>query len=66
MGSSGNGRARNLQAMVRLPALRHNCRLDHIDRLEYTARRRWDQPVIPTTAYQHESRDPAPYTKDGT
>jgi hypothetical protein len=52
--------------MVRLPALRHNCRIDHIDRLEYAARRRWDQPVEPTTAYRHESREPDPYTKEGT
>jgi transposase-like protein len=62
----GFGSERNLQAMVRLLALRHNCRLDRIDWLEYAARWRWDQPVEPTTAYQHESRDPDPYTKDGT
>jgi transposase-like protein len=62
----GFGSERNLQAMVRLLALRHNCRLDHIDWLEYAARWRWDQPVEPTTAYRHESRDPTSYTKDGT
>jgi hypothetical protein len=59
----GFGSERNLQAMVRLLALRHNCLIDRIDRLEYAARRRWGQPVIPTTAYRHESRDPALDTK---
>lgn len=62
----GFGSERNLRAMVRLLALRHNCRIDRIDWLEYAAQWRWDQPVEPTTAYQHESRDPDPYTNQGT
>ncbi len=62
----GFGSERNLQAMVRLLALRHNCLIDRIDWLEYAARWHWDQPVEPITAYQHESRDPAPYTNEGT
>lgn len=62
----GFGSERNFAAMVRLLALRHNCRIDRIDWLEYAAHWRWDQPVEPTTAYQHESRDPHPYTNEGT
>ncbi|WP_461368580.1 transposase [Candidatus Darwinibacter acetoxidans] len=60
------GSERNLRAMTRLLALRHNCIIDRTDWLEHAARWRWDQPVPLTTAYQHESR-PAPlYTNGGT
>ncbi|MGD9496611.1 MAG: hypothetical protein AB7Y46_09930 [Armatimonadota bacterium] len=60
------GSERNLQAMLRLPALRDNCLIDRTDWLEHAARWRWHQLVEATTAYQHESRDPAPYTNHGT
>ena len=60
------GSERNLRAMVRLLALRHNCLIDRTDWLHHAARWRWDIPVEPTTAYQHKSCQPAPYTNDGT
>ena len=60
------GSERNLQAMVRLLALRHNCIIERTDWLDHAARWRWDQPVQLTTAYQHESRPTSPYTNGGT
>ena len=51
----GFGSERNLQAMVRLPALRHNCLIDRIDRLEYAARA---QDAVGRQLHTGMSRDP--------
>lgn len=64
---ASGGRAR---ATVGLPALYHNRITDRSDGLDYAARRRWDRPVISTTAYRQRAAIPVSYTytntKDGT
>jgi len=45
---------RNMQAMVRLLALPHNCLIDRIDWVAYAARWRWQQPIAPPTTHQQE------------
>jgi len=48
------GSERNLAAMVRLLALRHNCLIDGIDWVGYAARWLWQAPTGPPTTHQQE------------
>ena len=60
------GSERNLQAMTRLLALRHNCIIDRMDWLEHAARWLWQAPATATTTQQQQRTEPHPYTNGGT
>jgi transposase-like protein len=60
------GGERNLQAMTRLLALRHNCIIDRIDWVGYAARWLWQTPVTAPTTQQQQRAQPHPYTNRGT
>jgi len=60
------GSERNLQAMVRLLALRHNCIIDRTDWLEYAARWLWQAPATAPTSLHQQRALPHPYTNGGT
>jgi transposase-like protein len=60
------GSERNLQAMVRLLALRHNCIMDRTDWLEHAARWLWQAPATAPTTQQQQRAQPHPYTNGGT
>lgn len=60
------GAIRNMEAMVRLIALRHNCLLDRTDWLRHAAYSVWHTPVPNTTTQQQQRPHPPPYTKQGT
>lgn len=60
------GSQRNLQAMTRLIALRHNCIQDRKDWLEHAARWLWQAPATAPTTQQQQRALPHPYTNGGT
>jgi len=60
------GSERNMRAMTRLLALRHNCIIDRTDWLEHAARWLWQVPATAPTTQQQQRAQPQPYTNDGT
>lgn len=60
------GSERNLQAMTRLLALRHNCIIDRTDWLAYAARWLWQAPATAITTQQQQRAQPHSYTNGGT
>ena len=60
------GSERNLQAMLRLLALRHNCILDGTDWLQRTAEWLWPMPTTAPTTQQQQRPNTPPYTNGGT
>lgn len=60
------GSERNLRAMTRLLALRHNCIIDRTDWLEHAARWLWQAPATAPTTQQQQRAQPHPYTNGGT
>lgn len=60
------GSERNMEAMTRLIALRHNCLLDRADWLAHAARSAWDLPISAVERQQLQSTQPTPYTEEGT
>jgi hypothetical protein len=60
------GSERNLQAMLRLLALRHNCILDGTDWLQRAAEWLWPMPATAPTAQQQQRPPTPPYTNEGT
>ncbi len=60
------GSERNLQAMLRLLALRHNCILDGTDWLQRTAEWLWPMPATAPTTQQQQRPNTPPYTNRGT
>lgn len=60
------GSERNLRAMTRLLALRHNCIIDRADWLEHAARWLWQAPASAPATQQQQRAQPQPYTNGGT
>lgn len=62
----GFGAERNMVAMTRLIALRHNCIIDRTDWLAHAAKSVWDAPIATLTPQQQKRPQPHAYTKPGT